>query len=442
VKRRLLITDPFTPQSYDVMMQLRDQCARCVVTIPPVGKVPRIFCFSAASRFVTKRYVLPAHSTKRAPLYTLAYETNYAEEKYEKQYINYLLDICNKEDITLIYPTDDYEVLLLAKYQNVFKERNISMPVNSFDVLVQLFDKYTTVRLAKEIGIACPTTDVLSHENVGMFEKDNYRTPRIIKPRFSSAARGVCIINDKNDFVRWVTTHRETLSHHIIQEYIPGDTMVYYRVYCNSGGTCVYASCAQCRRPELLIHQSRGIMLEQCAASRDIITIEAVFKKLNYVGYAHAQFKVNSLTGRPECMEINPRISRGTWTEAYAGINGPLLSLMLHEHSAATVTPHAQVSAYIFMWPGQDIIIFLWTMCRIFMRWIRTILFHHSSKRYVTIPSCKAMVMHYYSVYFKHKKKYSWFFRMSLCDPVVSLYAWISFVYTYTKSLVTDNRRV
>lgn len=431
MKHRLLIPDPYTPQSYDVINQLRDTCEYCVATIPFLGKRSALFCFSAYSRFVNKRYHI--NHPRDATMMEVAYSDECREE--ERSYVDQIIALCEKERIDLVYPTDDYEVLLLSKYKRLFEERSIELPVNKFQTLVQLFDKQKAIAFVSAAGVSCPGSWVLDEACIRQISEETFRERKIIKPRFSSAARGVYVVHSQKEFDAWFKKNGSTASCNVLQEYIPGNTMLYYRMYFDSQGVCVHSSCAQALRPEMLVYQSRGLLLENIRAPECITPLECFFQKLDYRGYVHAQFKIDQRTGKPIFLETNPRISRGTWTEMYSGINGPQLSRELLQGIRTNIVSSAlEGPAYVFVWPIQDLIILFDVLAKKAVRRLGRMFFYGDSETCDIIPSVSSIVLHYQTIYFKRKKKYNFFVKNFLCDPIAGLFYWSSFLYTYTKS--------
>ena len=154
--KRLLITDPFTPQSYDILLSLKDICNHIVVMVSPLGLFPRLFSFTANSRVVTK--CVPSQYYYRIPIDALVNPEDGGINGDEQNYIDEILAVCKAEKINLIYPSDDFEILLLSKYKKVFYDQGIEIPVNTFETLKQLFDKASVINLARHYQIPHPYT--------------------------------------------------------------------------------------------------------------------------------------------------------------------------------------------------------------------------------------------------------------------------------------------
>ncbi|MBL7196945.1 MAG: ATP-grasp domain-containing protein [Candidatus Omnitrophica bacterium] len=425
--KKLLITDPYTPQSYDLILALKSMCKRIVVAMPYIGRFSRIFCFTANSHWVSKIYHL---KSEFLTMEEIALEEN--SEKIinkEKDYYNEVLNICEKENIDLIYPTNDNEVLFFAKYKQKFKQKRVIIPVNNYEVLKGIMDKFNVIQLAQKEGVPCPQTYLVSELNIQ--KKELFSSPKIIKPRFANASRGVCLIKSRDEFRKWLSQHKDESNKFIIQEYIPGDKIVYYRVYMKKEGVPLVTSCVACQRPEMILHQSCGLIMEKEEAPEFWQKIVSLFSKQGYTGYAHAQLKVDERDGIPKLMEINPRISRGTWAETKLGLNGPMTSMLLLEGKNNIKLQVKDNSSIIFVWPMQDLFIFIFFLGI----YIKEIIFNKilgRKEQIRKIPTLQEMFKHYSNIYISRKKNKitSNYFSNFFKDPKVSLSYWLSFCYS------------
>jgi carbamoyl-phosphate synthase large subunit len=422
---RLLITDPGTPQSYDIMRALSDQCERIIVTVRGKGIVPGVFSFSSLSRLTAKTYRIKTGKSPACCVSTLNESACAAEEK---EYIDDILDICRRERINLIYPSGDEEVFILAKYKKVFAKRGVFIPVNDYPVLKRMADKFTIIQLAREQGLACPGTFLVEDaEMLGFPETGSADPVAVVKPRFGSASRGICFLKNRRDFDAWREKHKARAHEFVVQEYIPGDTITYVRVYMKPDATPFLGSCAVCQRPEMAIHQNYGLLLIKKNLPAYFNKIVSLFASEQFIGYGHVQLKVDARDDLPKVMEVNVRISEGTWSEVREGVNGPLISLSLFENKAIALPVSSDKAEVVFVWPVRDICIF------IFYLFLRVEAFFKekllSGKKTRKLPPVSAMLKHYYDIYFSRRRRVECdnYFKFFLRDPLVSLAHWSSF---------------
>lgn len=393
----MLITDPYTPQAYDVMLGMRQECEAIIVLLPKFGRFTRIFCSAANSRLVTRIHVLKNQCT--ASTEDIAFDR--AEGDKVRCYIDEILAVCARENVDLVYPTSDREVLLLSKYAEEFIKRNVLLPVNKFDVLCEVMDKLKVIELARQACIPVPETmiareSILKEKNTAWFLRR-----RIIKPRFSDASRGLTFINSRDDFQNWLCCHKNRVERFVLQDFIPGDTILYYRVYMKADGDVFWTSCVRCCRPEMMLHQGRGLFLELSQAPVFSERIIELFRRQKYIGYGHVQFKIDQNTQEPKFMELNARISRGTWSEMRQGMNAPMVSLALLSAQTPPSMAIKEEKNMCFAWPLQDFCIFF---SYLLFSLIRRLV---SSKNTGTQhqPPLKTMFQHYRKIYFGSERK-------------------------------------
>jgi len=110
-------------------------------------------------------------------------------------YINILLSICKKENIKLIIPTIDTELLILSQNKKKFEELGAIVAISDSEVINTCSDKLKTFQFFKENNI--PTVETFSYRQVGKIEKLNY--PLFIKPCSGSASINTYKINNRKE---------------------------------------------------------------------------------------------------------------------------------------------------------------------------------------------------------------------------------------------------
>ncbi len=111
----------------------------------------------------------------------------------DENYINLLVDLCLKNNIKLIIPTIDTELLLLAKNAKTLIKRGITPIISSIDFInicrdkrkMNLFFKENKIQVAKE------------------FSKYDYKLPLFIKPLNGSRSLDTFIINKHEELTEY-----------------------------------------------------------------------------------------------------------------------------------------------------------------------------------------------------------------------------------------------
>lgn len=421
----LLITDPHTPQSYDIVLSLRDRCRKIFVSIPDVVRFKGLVFFTSNSNYVDRVYRLNSRffAAERD-----IWDSFGVTDPEEEEYIDELVGICSENKINLIYPTSDNEVILLAKHIKKFAKYGISLPVNPYNMLIYINDKHWAVRKLEHAGIPVPPTLLLQDIAADRSRCDNLKYPMIIKPRFGSTAKNVRIVSSPDDLQRLLTFYGSRSGEYILQDYIPGDTMLYLRFYVNKDGFIIYRSCVSATRPEMLMFQSSGLVLEKSEFPEFTEKMGDILCELNYTGYAHFQLKKDTRDGKYKFLEINTRISRGTWTEMIMGIDSAKISLDLTEgKNLQDIRKTKNDEDTIFIWPVQDVIILLlWIVNRVTGS---VCMFLRSRNTELLTPGFREIFRHYSKIYlFSKKKKIADnYFRYFTRDYAVGLAYWAHF---------------
>ncbi len=246
------------------------------------------------SKFVSGNFVYPDPFTK------------------EEEFISCLLEKIVEFSPTVLLPTHD-EGLIIAKYRNRFPE-NLIIPIEKYELLTILSDKYTATNIAKEANIPIP--QILTDINTCSY-------PIIIKTRIGNSAKGVYITKSKLEV-------DEILSHYnsdeiLIEEYIPG-----------------YDICVDCIRYPGFFHATvyKALLTKTngggTTTQRIIVDNPQLIKYakllLDYVDYhgvCGIDFRCNENDSKYAFIEVNARYTGGLATPIAAGFDIPYIHYCL-----------------------------------------------------------------------------------------------------------------
>lgn len=112
----------------------------------------------------------------------------------DPDYLDIILDICNKEGINAVTTFIDPEIELLAKNRKIFEDNNILVLTPEERTAEICFDKYKMYKYLKDNNI----NTVMTWSNIEEFLLDSSRAafPVFVKPRFGSGSVGARKIND------------------------------------------------------------------------------------------------------------------------------------------------------------------------------------------------------------------------------------------------------
>ena len=116
-------------------------------------------------------------------------------------YIDILLNLCKKYDISAIISLIDPELELLAKNQEIFEDNQITLVLSPIEAVQISFDKYQTYHYLNDKGIsAVPTYESLEVVQ-GLLNDNVLSFPLVVKPAKGSASIGLYIVHSKNELI-------------------------------------------------------------------------------------------------------------------------------------------------------------------------------------------------------------------------------------------------
>ena len=133
---------------------------------------------------------------------------------FAPNYIDTLLDVCKKEDIKLIIPTIDTELLVLSQNKKKFGENGVVVALSDPKAVEICSDKLKTYQFFKENNI--PTVDTFSYYQVDKMKNINY--PLFIKPCSGSASINTYRINNRKELDFFI----DYIENPVVQEYAEG----------------------------------------------------------------------------------------------------------------------------------------------------------------------------------------------------------------------------
>lgn len=115
---------------------------------------------------------------------------------YSSEYIDYLIKICKEENVDVLVPGHDYELLLFSENYQTFKENGIEVVVSEPTIIAASRDKqkwfdYFSERNCKIVA-TYPVKIFKQNPDPSIF-------PAIVKPSGGSASQGILILNNIDD---------------------------------------------------------------------------------------------------------------------------------------------------------------------------------------------------------------------------------------------------
>ena len=135
--------------------------------------------------------VIAADMQSTAPAMAVADKAFVVPSLYDAGYIDKLLDICGREQVTALVSLNDLDLPILARAREKFENIGTTLLVSSEDIIDICFDKWRTFAFARDNAILCPKTCLSLDETIENLNSARLRFPLTVKPRWGSASIGI-----------------------------------------------------------------------------------------------------------------------------------------------------------------------------------------------------------------------------------------------------------
>lgn len=281
------------------------------VLILSVGRrVELVKCFKEAAELAeVESKIITVDLSNIAPA-TYFGDKNYIVPRIgEDDYIESIIDICKKEEIKLVVPTIDTELLTMAENKKLIeKETNAKVLISDMKTIEICRNKINTNRFFEENGFGVPILITDYH-----IKNSNYEFPLFIKPLDGSSSINAFRINNKvqlDFFIKYVENP-------IIQEFIEGKEYTIDAFVDFNGNIITIVP------RERLAIRSGEIAKGRIVKDREIIEeVKKVITALGPIG--HITVQCMKTKKGIKFIEINPRFGGGAPMAIKVGANSPL----------------------------------------------------------------------------------------------------------------------
>lgn len=222
-------------------------------------------------------------------------------------YIEELLKLVLDNNIKLIVPTIDTELLILSQNIKLFKEKGIDIVISDYDVVKIFRDKRLTHQFFEKYGINCAKE----------YDKSNYQLPIYIKPYDGSRSVDNYVIRTKEELTDYHFSNDKLM----FLEYLDHKKHTEFTIdlYYDKN------SDLKCFVPRQRIEVRDGEVNK--AVTKDTFFIPEIWEKMKYIdgfrGCITFQVFVNLENKKIYGIEINPRFGGGYPLSYLAKANFP-----------------------------------------------------------------------------------------------------------------------
>lgn len=143
--------------------------------------------------------VIATDMQSSAPAFSMADIIEQVPNVYTKDYVDKILLICRKYNVTAIISLNDLELPILSDNRERFDCIGVKLIISSPEVVDCCFDKYKTANYLLSLGLKTPETFIDFNEAVEAIENGKIVYPLVLKPRWGSGSIGIEIVNDKEE---------------------------------------------------------------------------------------------------------------------------------------------------------------------------------------------------------------------------------------------------
>lgn len=118
---------------------------------------------------------------------------------YDDTYIQFILEYCLTNDISVILSLFDIDLPVLSKSKNLFKKNGIELLVSDFEVTQICNDKWETYKFLISNGILTPKTFISKQNCLESVSCGQTKFPLVIKPRWGMGSIGICVADNRNE---------------------------------------------------------------------------------------------------------------------------------------------------------------------------------------------------------------------------------------------------
>ena len=237
----------------------------------------------------------------------IAYLIPYAKDN---NYINRLLEICEKEKITLLFPGLDAELMPLSLNVDAFKAIGTTVVVSKPEVILISDDKQQTYNQLIKSGVNVPFTS-----SVEDFITNEESFPVILKQKVGGArSKNIYVIKNSLEWKSTIEKIGKNSSEFIVMEYIEGDEYTCGTI--NLDNTC--------KGVIIMKRILRDGDTNKCFTEKNEIIekeVRLVVESIKPFGACNVQLRMKN--GKPYVFEINARCSGTTAARTLSGFNEP-----------------------------------------------------------------------------------------------------------------------
>lgn len=248
------------------------------------------------------------------------------------EYVPQLLNICEQEQIDVLIPTIDTDLLILSQHKHDFEAIGTKVLVSDVEKIKLCRDKRLTAGYFQSVGLQSPIPVDDYTQYCGGF-------PAFIKPKDGSSSIFAYKVNHENELKNYV----QQVPDYIVQPFIEGKEYT-VDVFCDFEGNPVYIT------PRIRLAVRSGEVLKTEIVQDETIIQETLQLLADYkpCGAITLQLIRQKETGEDYYIEINPRFGGGAPLSMKAGADSAMVLLRILRGEQVGYCPNAAEHGTVF----------------------------------------------------------------------------------------------
>lgn len=221
----------------------------------------------------------------------------------DPDYIRQLVSICAEDNINLVIPTIDTDLLVLSEHTVDFENVGTNVLISKPDKIAICRDKNNTGVFFKSCGLKAPETYHDKNEYPGPF-------PCFIKPKDGSSSINAYKVENEEE----LEAYAARIEDYVIQPFIEGKEYT-IDIFCDFDGNPIYIT----PRERVQVRAGEVLKTKICLNEKMIDESRLLISKFKPCGPITVQLIHNHATGENYYIEINPRYGGGAPLSMRAG---------------------------------------------------------------------------------------------------------------------------
>lgn len=256
----------------------------------------------------------------------------------DEKYIPQLMDICKTDQIDILIPTIDTDLLILSKNVARFEEIGTKVLISKLDKIAICRDKNLTADFFESCGLKAPQT-------INDYTKYKDAFPCFIKPKDGSSSINAFKVNNAEE----LQIYAEQIGDYIIQPFVEG-TEYTVDIFCDLSGDPIYIT----PRKRLAVRAGEVLKTEISQDKKIIEEMKILIDHFLPCGPITVQL-IRDNMGEDHYIEINPRFGGGAPLSMKAGADSAKAILRILSGESLSYIENAAADGAVYCRFDQSI---------------------------------------------------------------------------------------